>query len=155
MFIKGLISGRFGHKHSHLKKGTVYFRFGYITRWDTIAFHHHSGTSFHTTLNHKYLMSHHVINCSSTKFDNPWIVAKNWYIRQKFEFLFKCCQCIPKKKKKKFYSFWKTSHYWKHLCSNVIYWTNTRNESEDTNKVIFGTFLKVRSLSRSHPWALK
>ncbi len=92
MFIKGLISGRFGHKHSHLKKGTVYFRFGYITRWDTIAFHHHSGTSFHTTLNHKYLMSHHVINCSSTKFDNPWIVAKNWYIRQKFEFLFKCCQ---------------------------------------------------------------
>jgi hypothetical protein len=35
MFIKGLISGRFGHKYRYLEKGTVHFRFGYITRWDT------------------------------------------------------------------------------------------------------------------------
>jgi hypothetical protein len=39
--------------------------------------------------------------------------------------------------KKRFYNFWKTSYYWKHLCPHVIYWTNTRNESEDTNKVSF------------------
>jgi len=61
-------------------------------------------------------MSRHVINYSSTNFDNPWIVAKNWYIRQKvvagwkFAYLLKCCQCISKKNEKKNFTNFEKHH---------------------------------------------